>query len=230
MPMRDKTNFGEPVNQESVKNENIKIMIFAEGQVTEIEYFEGIKAHKKELNIPAIIDVKPIKRPESKASWSNITSIIKFIEEKKEEYRIDGVDFLKPNDQLWIIFDRDKILEHQYNTALKYSVDNNYKIGFTNSCFELWLLLHFDGFSEYSHDMLTFSKENKEFIIGEVITKSQNGLYGRNKKNIKFKKFINGIDIAYNQSMALTNELDELFNRVGTTLHLLLGEIILRSK
>lgn len=224
--MRDKTTFGERVKGEEYKKEYIKVLVFAEGQVTEIEYFQGVQDNKKLLGIPALLKVEPVKRPDEKAMWSNITRIIRFIEEKKENAAKDKLEFLRADDELWIVFDRDQITEEQFENAKEYAAKENYSIGFTNSLFEMWLLLHFDGFNKYTSDQLIFSQENKEFIINEIIDISNGGLYGKNKKHVRFEKFIKGIRIACEQSEHLCNDLDVLFNEVGTTLNKMMISLI----
>jgi len=136
--LRDKTKFGERLNKENYIDEYIKVLIFAEGQVTEIEYFQGIQENKKELGIPAIIEVEPIKRPDEQASWSNIVKIIEFIDQKEEEAKNNGVEFLRDIDKLWIVFDKDQIQKQQYDMALEYAKIKNYNIGFTNPFFDIF--------------------------------------------------------------------------------------------
>jgi hypothetical protein len=224
--MREKTSYGERSSIEKAKSEYRKFLIFTEGQVTEIDYFKGLKEFKKELDISDIIKIEPEKRPRDKSGWSNISKIIEFIEIKKKESEIDNVEFLKENDQLWIVFDRDQITSKQYHEALEYARENDYHLAFTNSCFELWLLLHFDNIDEYSLDELKFSNDNKNNIVSEVIRKSHNGLYGKNKKKVRFSCFKGGITKACEQSTKLNNDLEDLFDNVGTTMHSCLKEII----
>lgn len=109
MVLRYKTKFGERLNKENYIDEYIKVLIFAEGQITETEYFHGIQENKKELGIPAIIKVEPIKRSDEQASWSNIVKIMEFIDQKEEEAKNSGVEFLRDIDKLWIVLDKDQI-------------------------------------------------------------------------------------------------------------------------
>lgn len=224
--MREKTKFGERTKAEGYKKEYRKVLVFAEGQVTEIEYFKGVEDNKKVIGIPALLKVEPIKRPTEKAMWSNISRIIRFIEEKKLNATKDKIEFLRDDDELWIVFDRDQITKNQFEDAKKYAEEENYNIGFTNSLFEIWLLLHFEGFNKYTDNQLIFSKENKEFIINEIIKLSNGGLYGKNKKHVRFEKFIEGINLACQQSEKLCNDLDLLFDNIGTTLNKMMNSLI----
>ncbi len=219
--MRDSTKFGDRHINASSKKTFKKILIFAEGQVTEIDYFEGMKSHKKELGIPSIIKIETEKRPEVKSMWSNIVKIVEFIELRKEEYKLDEKEFLREGDELWIIFDRDQITKEQYKIGLDYASSNGYHIGFTNSCFEMWLLLHFPEFEKYEKYTLEFSQANKTHIVSEVIKKSMNGLYGRNKKKVKFENFKSGINNAVQQSKTFNGDLSlsDLYENLGTSMH-----------
>ena len=52
----------------------------------------------------------------------------------------------KEIDQIYIIFDKDDISADEMKTILKKVKSNSYEIeiGFSNSCFEVWLLYHFE--------------------------------------------------------------------------------------
>lgn len=45
------------------------------------------------------------------------------------------------NDQIWVMFDVD---DNNINTAIKMAEDNDIPYVFSNPCFELWALLHFN--------------------------------------------------------------------------------------
>jgi hypothetical protein len=50
-------------------------------------------------------------------------------------------------DQVWCIFDVDDFYKNnpkELIKAIKIAKDNNIKIAYTNECFELWILLHFE--------------------------------------------------------------------------------------
>ena len=51
------------------------------------------------------------------------------------------------NDEIWAIFDRD---EHpNYQDAINDCTQNDIKVGRSNPCFELWLILHEEDYDQY---------------------------------------------------------------------------------
>jgi hypothetical protein len=46
-------------------------------------------------------------------------------------------------DQVWCVFDRDENLPDQFNAALALADNYHFKVAYSNQCFELWYLLHF---------------------------------------------------------------------------------------
>lgn len=96
-------------------------IICAEGKnsKTEKNYFDGIKRQLRELSYSARIDIKPM----------NINNIDDSIIEKYKDYS-----------EKWLIIDKDE--NDLEGIEAKYK--NIYNIGFSNLCFEYWLLLHFE--------------------------------------------------------------------------------------
>lgn len=70
------------------------------------------------------------------------------IEEAKQRgvigRRRKGLAWYERTDEVWAVFDRD---EHQhYDEALKLCETNGIKVGRSNPCFEVWLILHYEDF------------------------------------------------------------------------------------
>jgi len=235
--MREKTSFSR-VEVSEAEEPRKKFYLFYEGVVTEPMYFQGVKDNIKELGYNSIIEIIPIVRSGKEVGRSNIISIIEDVETVKKKYIIKNNEVMLNNgsgDQLWIIFDKDQIRESQYQTALNYAYstqrNQNHHLGFTNALFEFWLLLHFDGAGEYDvKTQLQFSKINKEFIVNEVIKKSNGGLYKRGRKStdckyVDFDKFRDHIDKAVEQSKFFETNINNMFDLVGTNLGLLISEL-----
>lgn len=49
-----------------------------------------------------------------------------------------------PYDQVWAVFDKDEFTDKDVNTACTLAGQNDIEVAFSNECFELWYLLHFD--------------------------------------------------------------------------------------
>jgi hypothetical protein len=48
-----------------------------------------------------------------------------------------------PFDSVWVVYDKDNFSSDQFNTASKMALDSGFHIAWSNQCFELWYLLHF---------------------------------------------------------------------------------------
>lgn len=70
-------------------------------------------------------------------------------------------------------------------------------------------------------------QKNQNQIITNIIQKSDHGLYGRNKKKVKFENFKDGIDLAISQSLNFNGNLKpkDLFDNLGCTLGQLMETI-----
>lgn len=77
---------------------------------------------------------------------------------------------------VYIIFDKDSLENDEIEGVLKDVKANNIDIGFSNSCFEVWLLAHFEKPNE-SHTKDRLYKKLEEYLDCEQ--------YERNHKNDK---------------------------------------------
>lgn len=99
------------------------IHIYSEGTVTEPTYFYGIK---KELRLTQI-DIKP------EGTSRSTLALVELVLNKK-----DG----NTQDEFWVVFDRD---EHSdFNKAIEVAEANGISVAYSNACFELWFILHFE--------------------------------------------------------------------------------------
>ena len=97
-------------------------LIVCEGTKTEPEYFKGFK-------IPSV---------EVKGAGKNTKSLV------DEAIRIK--DLSEPRDHYWCVFDRDSFPAQNFNTALQKARAHGFQVAYSNECFEIWYLLHFDFF------------------------------------------------------------------------------------
>lgn len=100
------------------------ILIYCEGE-TERIYFEQMKILKRSKMVS--VKIKNVKR-----------SAIKLAQ---HAYRDSSY---QPFDEVWIVFDKDDLLEWQLEEVNEFCAHHNIHIGYTNEAFELWLLLHFE--------------------------------------------------------------------------------------
>ena len=125
--MRKKRSFKR---QEATRPQRKTFYLFCEGKNTEPHYFEALKQKYKQyvdLRIKGAIGVP--------------MTITKEIIKEKEKKKIDNIE-----DQYWAVFDCD---EHPcYERAKKECHDRNIPFAYSDPCFELWHILHFQEYDK----------------------------------------------------------------------------------
>jgi hypothetical protein len=113
------------------RNPKTKIIIVCEGKVTEPQYLSELARHCGALvSIDLII----------KGGMGVPLSIL----QRAREVLVQRDDEFGQNDQVWAVFDRD---EHpEVARAIHESIAAGISVGFSNPCFELWLVLHYRDF------------------------------------------------------------------------------------
>ena len=113
-----------------------RIHIFHNGAVAEQSYFEDFKVFLAKQD--AWVNITNYhKRTQGKAPWQVIDEASK-------------LDLRDEEDQIWCVFDVDDFLKNnpaKFEEGLKKAKDHNISVAWTNECFELWLLLHFEQVS-----------------------------------------------------------------------------------
>ncbi|CAK0751036.1 RloB-like protein [Azospirillaceae bacterium] len=109
-----------------------RFFIFCEGKNTEPAYFEAIKCRFCGADIK--LELIP-------SAGVPFTLAGKAAELAKQLNRgRQKRDSFEKNDQIWAVFDRD---EHpNYTEAVQLCESNGVRVGRSNPCFELWLILH----------------------------------------------------------------------------------------
>lgn len=113
-----------------------KIFIWTHTKKAEIEYFKSFKDHFELILL--IVDQKICATP-----WILIKEIIKRKNSQLQLGKISEED----NDQVWCVFDVDDFYQEDSKKFLQAITDahrNNIRIAYTNECFELLFLLHFE--------------------------------------------------------------------------------------
>lgn len=98
-------------------------LIVCEGQKTEPAYFEAFRLPSAQVRIVG--------------TGSNTKSLVELairLKEREDEER----------DQYWCVFDHDSFPPEQFNSALQRARANGFQVAYSNVCFEIWYLLHFD--------------------------------------------------------------------------------------
>jgi hypothetical protein len=207
-------------------------VIAAEGQDTERIYFESLqvwlKTHLQQNLQNPIVKIEFLKREENDKNNSAAGNVIKQLDAYKKFYAVDE------QDELWLVLDRDRQNFKIKNLAeiVQQCKQKNYELAITNPCFEFWLLLHLTDFKNYDEQDLLGNepktKNSKRFLEAEL-TKLL-GSYG--KSSYQAMKLIESIDFAINQAQELDLQGSETWheNRIGTRLHILVGNITKHTK
>lgn len=88
---------------------------------------------------------------------------------KKVEYFFEQVDreigkVKIPYEKVCVVFDKDSFEPEDFNTAIQMGEERNYIVAWSNECFELWFLQHFD----YYH--VQTGREAYETKLTEILT------------------------------------------------------------
>ncbi|WP_261810714.1 RloB family protein [Levilactobacillus humaensis] len=108
-------------------------LIVSEGTVTEVAYFnEWAKlVNKAYQGISASPVVKVMGCGESNQ---------KLVDYVKQEQALDE----KIYENVWLVFDKDDFPDADFNTAIRTAKKLKWHAAWSNNCFELWYVLHFD--------------------------------------------------------------------------------------
>jgi len=124
----------------SIRSPKKKFIIFTEGKNTEPTYFKALKGSLK----GAIVDIEIID-----AAGVPKTIADKASERSKKIGPKKSLSSFEENDEIWAVFDKD---EHPYVTeAIQKCESTKVGVAFSNPCFELWLILHFEDFDKPDH-------------------------------------------------------------------------------
>jgi len=114
-----------------------KFYICCNGEIAEPKYFKEYKDFLKSRTI--VVEYKKFKQL---APWKLIKKAIY----KKEILEKKGKFCKKDNDQCWCVFDVDEFWNQnskKFKIAVQLAKNNNIHLAWSNECFELWYLLHF---------------------------------------------------------------------------------------
>lgn len=108
-------------------------IIFTEDAMSEKLYFESFQTEKLKINVVE----------DQKSKMGSIFRAIRHREEKKEFD--EGI-------HIWCVFDRDfngnpdelNLEEISFDESLRTAEGHNIKVAWSNDCFELWILLHYE--------------------------------------------------------------------------------------
>lgn len=138
--MKGRRKFRSLHREAASREPKTKITIYTEGRNTEFEYFDQIRR-----TFPSsIVEVKIFE-----AAGAPLTIAKRAVEESREARRRCRKQSYTRLDEFWAVFDRD---EHpNIPEAMSRCRDANIGVAFSDPCFELWIILHFEDFDRPDH-------------------------------------------------------------------------------
>lgn len=221
--------FDSPIYMEEEKESKKIIIISCEGENTEPEYFEAIK-EKLSNYISVLVQIEIVPHQKKGSEPRKIVCAL-------EDHIIEKYDYKNDNDEMWVIWDREKVQERKKDILemIPQCKEKNYNIALTNPLFEFWLLLHIVDISKYNSTILYENKwmtsaKNKRFIDKELSNILPNGY---SKKKDKFNtSIVNKENIlrALEQEQLFENELEKIIDNLGSNIGNLIREILTFEK
>ena len=210
------------IRREFVRREGEKsarlIVIAAEGRMTENIYFETMKARLCAPGVHMVI----LHREDNASSPDHVCRQIVAFE---KEYLIED------DDELWIVVDKDRWEEKMLSeVAQRCAQDDNLRLGLSNPCFELWLLLHLEDVATYGEDEMNALRANKKASQGgdpylKTRMRLLMGQYSESKYNAN--ALMPYVNIAIDRAEKLdVNPKDRWPQTVGTRVYLLAKSIM----
>lgn len=138
------------------RQQNLRFLITSEGKVTEPEYLDIVKAHRRIRSADIRILPPPPTSPKE--------IVAKACDLKRQARRDD------PYDAVWCIFDVEPQVGQKARPgladAMQMASANGISVALSNPCFELWILLH----SEDCQSLVYSSKVQQRCAELELVT------------------------------------------------------------
>jgi len=140
------------------------------------------------------------------------------------------ITYAEDIDSLCFIFDRDRnsFTREQYTAVLDICNEKGIKAFPTNPCFEFWLLLHFDKVHDLDKEKLLANNKisNSKHANTETVHQIKKLMKRYSKNNYDANMLMTKISTAIKNETQYCESLPELENQLGSTVGLLLAEII----
>lgn len=192
------------------------IVVAAEGEETEKQYFEGLKTYVANPKI----HVEVLERLDSA---SDPARVIALLDKFRSEYRLR-----KGYDQLWLVIDVDRWRSRKLAIIAKECAQKQYHLAVSNPCFEVWLLFHVQGLEAYSSERRNELFANKKEGSRTCIERELLTLLGSyNKANLDLGYFAPRASIAIQNARNSDHDPDARWpNELGSRVYLLAEVIV----
>ena len=189
-------------------------LIVTEGTETEVNYFENISRIIEERFSNSII----VEKIELKVEGTARSTKVLVNEAIKKRS-------LKTYSEVWVVFDKDE--NKDFDEAITLAKKEGLNVAWSNECFELWILLHFQDLKAAIHRDDYTTKLNTHFKNKNI----NNGRYDKNIYDI-FDITSEYVDVAIKRSTSLLEDhrCDKIFSpdkmNPATTVQDLVEELI----
>ncbi|WP_411681889.1 RloB family protein [Clostridium thailandense] len=196
MPKLNRAGRKRPRNENTRTTGPGNYLIVTEGIETEVNYFNNIKKIIENLFRNNIIVNKVSLEIEGKGRSTMVLV--------NEALKIRS---LRSYSEVWVVFDKDA--NEDFNEAIAFAKSRGLNVAWSNECFELWLLLHFQNLNSAIHRDDYSSKLSHHFKEKNI----NNGIYDKNIKEI-FDITYPFLDDAIKRSKCLVDEYkkDKVFS------------------
>ncbi|MFJ8858611.1 RloB family protein [Streptomyces sp. NPDC102451] len=132
---------GKPLKRaKGVRQEQRRYLIYCEGECTEVQYFQGLKAELRALPVAICVG----------GEHGEPMSVVRAAIEHKKRAPYSSEDRRTEYDEVWCVIDVEAPTPHDgLDEALARARREGVGVALTNPCFELWILLHFMDVSGY---------------------------------------------------------------------------------
>lgn len=221
-------------DKEDKVSPNRKYCFICEGQNTERFYFKKLIDLQKELKISNLLDLQFVDKEnigeeEEFKTASHPKKLIECADKYKSEH--NSQFNAKQGDTIIIVFDVDvfKNKSSDYKDILISAKNKNYKLGVTNPCFELFLLLHYENSFEDTikpnyNDILENKRvsKNRRFIDKLFSDKANMNA----KINEEIGNLAHDVHIAIKQEKNLNGDIENYKDKITSNIGNIIQNII----
>ena len=205
---RDRKSF---VRKSGVRDARL-IIIAAEGELTEKQYFEGV-AYSKEYR-SSKVHVEVLDRGNTNSDPKQCLTMLNGF---KKEYN------LNKSDEMWLVCDVDRWGSKKLSEVNQLCKQKSYLFAVSNPCFESWLMLHYANMDDYSDEKIEKLTSGCKVVINELNNIKKGG-YNKTKLNIN--EFLRHINNAVVQARNIDDPKSDWPNSFGSKIYMLMESII----
>ncbi|WP_432355296.1 RloB family protein [Sporosarcina sp. A2] len=178
------------------------IYIFTEGKETEVHYFNALK---QKLRVPTLkIRVKGV--------GNSGTSLVDYAIQKTKNEN-------KSKIMVWVVFDKDDLTTIEIEKSQKIAKQNSVNIAFSNTSFELWLLMHYES-------IVKGNTYDKKIIFRNLSRNLGISDFNKHKNDVNLIQSIaEKVSIALNNNLLLIEHSNSIFHSPYTNMHNLIQQL-----